>query len=116
MIWPWQQFDVLQRLIVLHSQQLAQINSKLDTLIAREASEMASMDDIKAAVVNETTVIGSVTTLLTQLSQQLSDALKNEDPAEAQAVLDEVNANIKALSDAVAANTPQPPPAPAPTV
>ena len=75
---------------------------------------MATIDDIKTAVANETTVEGSVVALLQQLSSALAAAIASNDPVAMQAVVDSINANAKALSDAVTANTPATPtPAPA---
>jgi hypothetical protein len=116
MFWPWQQFEVVQRLLAQIQASLNHINAKLDLLVAREAKAMATLDDIKAAVTNETTVIGSVSTLITQLVAAAKAAAPS-DATELQSILDEITANTNALSDAVAANTPQPAPAvaPAPT-
>ena len=70
---------------------------------------MATLADIQAAVAAEKTVEDSVIALLGQISQQLKDALANNDPAAMQAVVDQIDANAKALSDAVTANTPAAP-------
>jgi hypothetical protein len=116
-VWPW---DSLNAIIA----SLARIESKLNILIARSAKEMATLQDVQNAVAAEQTVVGAVTTLLQQLSQQLKDALASEDPAALQAVVDSINTNANSLANAVAANTPgvgtsgvtpAPAPAPAPT-
>lgn len=70
---------------------------------------MASIQDVNAAVANETTVEKSVITLLQGISQQLRDAQASGDPAALDQVVSNINANTKALSDAVAANTPAAP-------
>jgi hypothetical protein len=75
------------------------INEKLETI-------MATMDDLKAAVQRNTDVDASVITLLQGIAQQLKDAQAANDPAAIQAVIDQIDANTKALSDAVTANTP----------
>jgi hypothetical protein len=81
---------------------------------------MATLQDIQNAVAAETTVVGSVTTLLQQLAQQLKDAIAAQDPVALQAVVDAINTNANQLANAVAANTPGTgtsgvtPPAPAP--
>lgn len=62
------------------------------------------LDDLKAAVAAEDTVIAGAITLLNGLSAQIV-ALK-DDPAALQALADDVNAQAKALGDAVTANTP----------
>jgi hypothetical protein len=71
---------------------------------------MADFTKLQSDVADQTTVIGSVTTLLANLSKEISD-LKNagtSDPA-VQAAIDDlaskVEANSKALADAVTANT-----------
>jgi hypothetical protein len=103
MFWWWD--DVIAR--------LTRIESKLNTLIAKEIREMATIDDIKAAVTAEDTVVASAVTLLQQLATQLQTAINANDPTALQAVVDDINANAKSLGDAVAANTPAAP-APAP--
>lgn len=68
---------------------------------------MAQIDDLKAAVANETTVEQSAITLLGSLSAQLQAALNGGNPtADVQAVIDTMNANQTALAAAVTANTP----------
>ena len=68
---------------------------------------MALLDDIIADVQEETTVIESVVTLLTSLSDQLKAA--GTDPVKLEALKVQIDANKKALADAVVANTPVPP-------
>jgi uncharacterized coiled-coil protein SlyX len=63
-----------------------------------------TLDELKVKVDNQTTVIGSVKTLLTNLSQRLKDAAT--DPAKVQAIADEISANSQDLADAVVSNTP----------
>jgi len=67
---------------------------------------MPTMQDIKAAVQRETDVEASVVSLLNGISQQLKDAQAANDPAAFQAVIDQIDANTKTMSDAVTANTP----------
>lgn len=68
---------------------------------------MATIDDILADVQSERTVIDSAITLLNNLTSMIASA--GTDPAKLQAVIDTVEANKKALADAVVANTPPPP-------
>ena len=85
------------------------VATKLDTLTSKEATEMATLDDIKQEVTDQTTIVGSVSTLLTSLSAQLQTAITNAapaDPTELQAIADSLKANSDALAKAVAANTP----------
>lgn len=70
---------------------------------------MASISDVNAAVAAETTVEQSVIALLNGISQQLKDAQASGDPEALDQVVASINANTKALSDAVAANTPAAP-------
>ena len=67
---------------------------------------MALLDDVIADVQEETTVIESVVTLLTSLSAQLAAA--GTDPVKLAALKTQIDANKKALSDAVVANTSPP--------
>jgi len=82
----------------------------LAALEQMEKRLMKTLDDIQQDVADEATVVGSVVTLLNNLSQQLKDA--GNDPAKIQAIIDQVDANKKALADAVVANTPAATPAP----
>lgn len=68
---------------------------------------MAQIDDLKAAVANDTTVEQSAITLLNGLSAQLAAALAGGNPsADVQGVIDNINANATSLAAAVTANTP----------
>lgn len=108
---------------------LERIEYKLDLLLAnqeKELTNMAALDDaiteLQADVTDETTVQGSVLTLLTGLSQQLTAALAaaaNSGASAAQlaslAALDaSLKTNIGAMTAAVTTNTPTPPASPAP--
>lgn len=73
---------------------------------------MATMQDILDHVSAQSSVEDSIISMLNSVSQQLKDAQASNDPAAIQAVIDQVDANTKKLSDAVTANTPvQPAPA-----
>lgn len=89
------------------------VASKLDSILCFLKSEgeksMAQIDDIKASIAAETTVIGSVVKLLQQLSGLIATAASPADLAAIKAMID---ANNKALADAVVANTPAAPPTP----
>ena len=71
--------------------------------------EMASLQDIQDAVTQQTTVQGSVVTLLGILAADLKAAIANNNPTQLQAVLDTLNSNAQALAAAVVANTPAAP-------
>jgi hypothetical protein len=77
----------------------------LAAILNNQEKMMATLADIQAAVAAEKTVEDSVVALLGQISQQLKDAIAANDPAAMQAVVDQIDANTKALSDAVTANT-----------
>jgi hypothetical protein len=85
---------------------------------------MSSLDDDIGLVQAETTQIAGVTTLLTSINQQLSDALSGVTlPPAVQAKVDAVFTGLTANSGALAAaialgptGTPLPPPPPAPVV
>jgi len=81
------------------------LDKKLDKI-------MALLDDVIADVAEETTIVESVVTLLTSLSDQLKAA--GTDPVKLAALKTQIDANKKALADAVIANTP-PPVVPPPT-
>lgn len=82
------------------------LDQKTDLVLDQQETIMATMEDLKAAVRRNTEVDGSVMTLLQGVSQQLKDAQAANDPAAIQQVIDELDANTKAMGDAVAANTP----------
>lgn len=74
---------------------------------------MATMQDILSHVEAQDTVEDGVITMLQQISQQLKDAQAQNDPQAVQNIINRIDANTKKLSDAVAANTPADPTAPA---
>ncbi len=95
----------------------AVLNSISDrlTLLGGKVNDMAAtIQDVQAAVTDETTVVQSAVTLLGQIHQMLVDAQAANDPAAVQAVIDQIAANKQALADAVAANTPAAPTQPTP--
>ena len=92
---------------------LTSIDTRLQNLadvLAHQGERiMATLDDLSADVADEASVIGSVETLLTNLSAQLAAA--GTDPTKIQAIKDAIDANKARLSAAVVANTPAAPPA-----
>lgn len=86
---------------------LDQILALVSALQTQGANMSQQLDDLKAAVAAEDTVIGGAITLLKGLSDQIV-ALK-DDPAALQALADDVKARTQELSDAVTANTPAAP-------
>ena len=92
----WQSYD----------QKLDRIISMLNTLINKETKIMATLADIQSAVTAEKTVEDSVVTLLQSLSAQLAAAIASGNPAQVQAIVDQINTNAASLAAAVTANTP----------
>ena len=64
------------------------------------------LDELKAKVAANTTVIGSAIALLQGLKAKLDEAIASNDPAALKALSDELAATDQSLADAVAANTP----------
>jgi hypothetical protein len=91
------------------AERLVRIERMLGHIQRSQGFIMATMDDLKAAVTAETTVEGSLLTLLTSIAQQLQAAKNNNDPAATQSVIDQINSNTKAMADAITANTPAAP-------
>lgn len=65
---------------------------------------MAALDDLQAEVEENSTVIGSAVALLKGLKEKLDAA--GTDPVKLKALSDQLDAQNKALAEAVAANTP----------
>ena len=85
---------------------LAAINS-----LHEKVDQMSqNLDSLKAAVAANTAVIGSAVALIGGLAEKLQTAIDaGADPAELQALADELRAQDTALAEAVAANTPADP-------
>lgn len=65
---------------------------------------MSSLDNLKAAVAKNTTVVESAITLLGGIAERLAGA--KDDPAAVEALASEINAEADKLAAAVAVNTP----------
>ena len=78
---------------------LNKINHKVNFL-------MANMQDVINEVQDQDTVIDSVVSLLSNISDQLKNVQASNDPTALQSIIDHIDANTKKLSDAVVANTP----------
>jgi len=87
------------------------LDDRLRLITKMEHKMSQEMDRLRAAVTAERTVSASIVTLLNDINQKLRDAGASGDPAALMALADEIEANTKALADAVVANTP---PAPTP--
>lgn len=101
---------------------LTSIERKLDTIIAllrqsinQEEQQMATLEDLAGEVSANGNAVSSAVQLLNGLSQQLRDAVAQNDPAAINALADQLDANTAALSEAVTANTPAAPDATPPT-
>lgn len=92
--------------INIHGADSAALRAMIDAALAQfGVNIMATLDDIKAAVAAQTTVIGSAITLLNELHTKLTEALQTNDTAKIQEVLDEMQAQTASLASAVQANT-----------
>lgn len=94
-----------------------QVLQAICELYGKENKIMATLADITSAVEAESSVEKSVEVLLTHLSSDLSAAIAANDPAAMQHIVDMINQNAAALTDAVTKNTPasaEPTPAPTP--
>lgn len=88
-----------------------ELNYKLDRILRflriitiGEIQQMHNLDEVLAAVAEQTTVVESTKTLLEQLKAMLDAA--GTDPAKVNAVFDAIAANTDALKAAIVANTP----------
>jgi hypothetical protein len=90
--------------------QLARLETATTAIQTGETKLMASIDDLVTAVDSETTLEGSLETLLTGIAAQLKAA--GLDATKVNAVFDKVTANNAALTAAITANTPVDPNAP----
>lgn len=64
------------------------------------------LKQLQADVADQTTVVASTVTLLQGIKAALDAAIASNDPAALAALSTSLEANTKALSDAVTANTP----------
>jgi uncharacterized protein YoxC len=83
---------------------LASIETALAEILRRVKTMASQLTQLQTDVAANATVVGSAVTLLQGLSQQIRD-LQNDPVALAQLATD-LEAQSKALADAVAANTP----------
>ena len=93
--------------------QLDRIEAKLTAIAIQEQELNMTFLELKAKVTEAVTVENSAVALITGIATQLKDAIAaGTDPAEIQAVADQLDAGTSALTAAVLANTPVAPPAP----
>jgi hypothetical protein len=82
---------------------LARIDTKLDTILMKEAEQMAIGDDILAKITAQTTLIGSI-------KEYIAGLAGNTIPQDvADAILQHLDENTAALSTAIPANVPPTP-------
>jgi hypothetical protein len=91
------------------ARRLDDIESVLRKLELQGRRIMASLAEIETRVSALRDVGQSTIALLDGISQQLKDALADDDPAAMQRVIDELDAQKQALADAVTRNTPTAP-------
>lgn len=101
-------------------EKLDRILNLLHQLVKQEQQEIITLSELEdkvaaleASVTDENTVIDGATTLLTELSQLLKDALNAGAPQEVinrvATIVNAIDVKKQALADAVVANTPQVP-------
>lgn len=91
--------------------QLNRIEQKLDLILKKEVAMSATIDQLVADVTAETTLEGSIITLLNNVEAQLKAALANTviapaDQAKLDSMFSDLESNKAALAAAIAANTP----------
>ena len=90
-----------------HTRMLLQHNAQHIEHLERMVSQMGpTLDDVKQKVTEQTTVISSAVTLLTDLRTKLDAAIATGNMAKVQEISDALGANTNALADAITANTP----------
>jgi uncharacterized protein YoxC len=96
----------LQHLITV----TARLEAALNQLKTQGVENMATIDQIVAAVHDETTVVAGINTLLTALQAKITELAGGAISPEVQAKIDsafaEITANNTALASAITANTP----------
>ena len=93
--------------------QLDRIEAKLTAIATQQQELNMTFLELKAKVTEAVTVENSAVALITGIATQLKEAIAaGTDPAEIQAVADQLDAGTAALTAAVLANTPAAPPAP----
>ena len=101
-LWMW-----ISTSIVLEA--LVNIEARLRHM---ERHIMAAIDDLRARVEANRSVVDSAVTLLAGLKKALDDAIASGDPAALQAISDDLANETSSLAAAVAANTPAAPATP----
>ena len=109
-MWPWEWFRRIDKRLAKIEECQREALVRLVLLQQQGEKMAASLDDLKAKVEANTTVIGSAMTLLVGLKTALDEAIAQLPDQTALAELSaKLAANNQALADAVVANTPTPP-------
>ena len=74
--------------------------------VTASAAQKGSAEGIRQVVAAQPTVAGSVTALLTAVSNVIEQALQKADPGALQGLADQISSDPGAWADAVLANTP----------
>lgn len=83
---------------------------RLSQQVARlEEMLMTQMDDLRARIARNSSVDDSIITLVQGLSQQLKDALANNDPKAIQDIINTLDQDADRVAKAVTDNTPSSP-------
>lgn len=88
------------------TERLERIERGLTSIFHKMSTLSQQVQDLQAAVANETAVDQSAITLLQKLAQMINDAANSGDLAAVQQLATEISANTNALAAAVQANTP----------
>lgn len=103
-------FDrILRKIDTLRTEQREQsdeLRELLIIIVKNQTNIMLTLQDILAKVQAEETVEASIIALLTTVKSELDAAIASGDPTQLQALSDKLDADTKAMSDAVVANTP----------
>lgn len=89
---------------------MGQQRDNYPTMLRQMEAVMAALDDLKAAVARETTLVASAKTMIEGFAQHLHDAASaGADEAALHDLANQVTANADALATALSANTPAAP-------
>jgi hypothetical protein len=101
--------EVVSRLVAIEKR-LVLTNQLVIGVMQQGAVTDMDLQDILTRVEAQTTVVGSVETLLADLNTRLKAAIAANDPVLLKQISDELDANTSRAAAAVVANTPTPVP------
>lgn len=96
----------LDRIISLLDTMSSSTTTKLNTIISKENTIMATIQDVTDAIAAESTVDDSIIALLNGIVIQLQAAQASGDPAALDTVVAGIQSNAAKIQAAVVANTP----------